>query len=151
MEDSFGSNYDAHRRLVSFGRPLVEKKAEAVKAALRGAWRTTTPKGTRLVVFQGVALSSDAAEALGEEADIVVGFSYEMDGGSHKLRLSTRSHTGYDVGALAKHYGGSGHVAAAGLSVHFEYDDWEVDGAVGMATQHPYAAVRDLILAFEER
>jgi hypothetical protein len=149
--DPFGVNHDVFLNRLYIGSVLVEKKKEVVKRALERAWRTTTPKGTRLIVFEGVTLSSDAAEVVGDGADVVAAFEYGFDGGEHTLRLSTRSHAGYDVGALAKHYRGSGHTAAAGFTVRFGYDDWEAEGPAGMATQHPYAAVRDLVVAYEEK
>jgi hypothetical protein len=49
--------------------------------------------------------------------EIVVGFHYRSEAGKLQLQFSMRSHTGYDVSALARHYGGGGHAAAAGFTV----------------------------------
>lgn len=112
------------------GHWLVEKKLAAARKSIGEAHHFITLKGTRVLVFQGVVATSDAAELVERKGsagsshpeairptDIVVGFHYGVDSGKLKLQFSMRSHTGYDVGAFAKHHGGGGHKAAAGFTV----------------------------------
>jgi hypothetical protein len=150
MADPFGCDHEPHRRLIQIGPILVAKKAEAVTRALERAWRTTTAKGTRLVVFEGTSLTSDAAEALGDTADLVIGFGYEVEDGQAKLILSSRSHTTFDCSALAKRFGGGGHTAAAGFSTTFGFAYTGGNNAEEVAAQNPYVAARDFVEWFEQ-
>lgn len=118
------------------GRILVDKHQRGVKKSVQRAGRFTSPKGTRVVVFNSTAHTSDAVELLGSEADLVVGFSYEVENDVEKLILSTRSHTTFDCSAFAKSYGGGGHLRAAGFSVP-------------VGSQSPYQTVLGLVQAFE--
>jgi hypothetical protein len=95
----------AERRIM--GKTLFERTEKAVKRAIENSWRFTTPLGTRVVMFSGTRLSSDAAELLHEDADFVVGFDYMgvTDNQTASLVYSTRSHTGYDCGAFCKAHG----------------------------------------------
>jgi oligoribonuclease NrnB/cAMP/cGMP phosphodiesterase (DHH superfamily) len=100
---------------------LVEKKDVRVQKAIENSFVFTTAKGTRVLLFDGVAETSDAAEMLGDKNDLIVGFKYVVQNGCVvQLRFSTRSHTGFDCLALAKRYGGGGHTAAAGFSLHVD-------------------------------
>jgi oligoribonuclease NrnB/cAMP/cGMP phosphodiesterase (DHH superfamily) len=101
----------------SLGARLMEKQIELAETRIKEAQVFTSDKGTRVLMFQGVSATSDAAELLGDKADLIVGFHYRMDGGELKLQLSTRSHTGFDCQALAQAHGGNGHTAAAGFTV----------------------------------
>jgi hypothetical protein len=116
---------------------LVEKHEVAVKNVLSKAWRFMTPKGTRVVCFEGTGLSSDAAEALGSEADLVIGFGFIVENKAQKMIVSARSHTGYDVLRVAKKYGGGGHTAAAGCNVMVEH------------APNPYDLIEKLVKDFE--
>ncbi len=60
--------------------------------------------------------TSDAADLVGDQADLVVGFKYTA-GEKASLQLSMRSRGDYDVGALCKTLDGGGHVHAAGARV----------------------------------
>ncbi len=51
---------------MAIGKHLLARHEAAVDRALKGAWRFKTAKGTRVVIFQGLALTSDAAEKLGD-------------------------------------------------------------------------------------
>jgi len=96
---------------------LFERQIELAETCIKEAFSFTTERGARVLMFQGVSATSDAAEILGDKTDLVVGFHYRFDGDSLKLQFSTRSHTGYDCQALAKAHSGGGHVAAAGFTV----------------------------------
>jgi hypothetical protein len=142
--------HDQIREMLRIGHVLVTRKAEAVARAVSRAWRTTSNKGTRILVFEGVSLSSDTAEAVGDAADLIIAFGYEHEAGLHKLILSTRSHTTFDCAALSKYFGGGGHTRAAGFSVPFAELAWPtLPDPEGAASLNPYAAVRDLVNTFE--
>jgi oligoribonuclease NrnB/cAMP/cGMP phosphodiesterase (DHH superfamily) len=105
------------------GRVLFEKNLDYAKHLAETAYRFVTKRGTRVVIFSGVSMSSDTAEALGDEADVVVGFSYKCDDGKPGLIYSTRSHTNFDVGAFCVAQGGGGHTKAAGFSHDVKLDE----------------------------
>jgi len=132
------------------GKHLFEKKLEHARTAIGEAHEFVTAKGTRVLVFQGVTPTSDAAEILEQRAkmeteecffpDIVAGFHYRVDAGKLQLAFSTRSHTGYDVGAFCKSKGGGGHSAAAGFTV-------EQSAEIGA---NPYAVFKLLLEEWEQ-
>jgi hypothetical protein len=108
---------DAWSRLLDIGPTLLDKRAERVRRAIDKAFRVVVG-GVRTVFLDGVELTSDAAEALGEEADLVVGFGYRADETAKlTLAFSMRSHTDFDCAAFAMHEGGGGHTRAAGFSI----------------------------------
>jgi nanoRNase/pAp phosphatase (c-di-AMP/oligoRNAs hydrolase) len=85
---------------------------------------------------QGVSVTSDGAELLGDSVDLLVGFSYGVEDDVPKVKLSMRSHTGVDCAAIAKAHGGGGHTAAAGCSMRVDAED-----------PHPFAFVKRLLSA----
>lgn len=83
---------------------------------VRDAWRAKSAKGTKVVLFEGTRSSSDAAQLVDQDADLVVGFNMFCKGGDRRIVFSMRSHTGFDCKKLAKMFpGGGGHTAAAGF------------------------------------
>lgn len=134
--------------LFDLGPILLEKKLTAAREALERALRATTAKGTRVILFEGKHLTSDAAEACtalaqagGRDADLVVGFGYEVREGRPRLIVSTRSHTNFDCLAFAKANGGGGHTRAAGFVL---------EGPEGSGPQlSPYTEIVRAIVAFE--
>jgi len=123
------------------GRILVERNVRSVKKAVDGAYRFTTSRGTRVCLFSGVPLSSDAAELVDHDADLVVGFDYyAMEQGVAPLVFSTRSHTTFNCLEFCKAHGGGGHTKAAGFSVKF-------DPKVG--AQDPYSVFEGLLERYE--
>jgi oligoribonuclease NrnB/cAMP/cGMP phosphodiesterase (DHH superfamily) len=126
------------------GEVLMDKQAKSVAKIVENAYRFTTTRGTRVVAFSDLRKSSDVAEALGDTADLVVGFMYVTDPDPAtgerlpKFLLSTRSHTGYNCAALAALYAGGGHTAAAGFN-----------RPVFAADPQPFEMLRQLVEAFE--
>lgn len=96
-----------------------DKKQKHARQCADNSHRFVTAKGTKVVVFEGVRPTSDAAEYLHTEVDLVIGFAMYPDegrGGQLVLRFSCRSHTGWDCGAFALSFpGGGGHDASAGF------------------------------------
>jgi hypothetical protein len=125
------------------GKLLVERTAKSVRKAIEGAFRFTSEAGTKVVLFPRVKLSSDAAEALHEEADLVVGFDFfDIRDGFATLVYSTRSHTDFNCGAFCVHHGGGGHTKAAGFSVSFDPD---------VGSQDPYSTFQRLLAKYEAK
>lgn len=129
---------------ISLGGRLLQRQIELAHTCIKEAFSFTSERGTRVLMFQGVSATSDAAEQLGDEADLVVGFHYRNEGDTLKLQFSTRSHTGYDCQALARANGGNGHKAAAGFTI-----EAHVGNAVtGM---NPYAVFQWLLKEYEAK
>lgn len=99
------------------GPILMSRQNNAVERSVQGGLRQSTQKGTRVILFNNLSHTSDAAELLGAEVDVVVGFSYQQDNGAAKLIFSTRSHTDFDCAAFCRAMGGGGHTKAAGFSL----------------------------------
>jgi hypothetical protein len=107
------------------GDLLLAKHEKGIKKCIEKAWRFTTVKGTRVVVFEGVRSASDSAEVIDTDADLIIAFDYEVetfkDGTrSKKVIFSTRSHTTFNCLDFAKENGGGGHTKAAGFSKNFD-------------------------------
>lgn len=152
---NFASEMSLPEGSIHVGNILFEKKIEQAKKAISEAhFFVTRPKSTLVFLFQGVTPTSDAAELLEKseelrslklpgnhgQPDIVAGFHYKVDGNKLLLQFSTRSHTGYDVGAFCKSRGGGGHKAAAGFTV-------EQSPEVGI---NPYACFKLLLEEWEQ-
>lgn len=110
-------------KFLGIGATLVSRKSDAVDRAIKSSVRQNAD-GLRVCMFQGVTETSMAAEWLGEETDLVVGFDYMADDGLPKIIYSLRSHTGFDCGAFCKDHGGGGHTAAAGFKQQARSDPY---------------------------
>jgi uncharacterized protein len=120
-------------RMLDLGSVLFVKKLEAAKKALSQSWRTTV-NNIRCVVFEGTTLTSDVAELVGDNADLIVGFGFVVEDGEFLLNVSTRSHTTFDCAEFARSLGGGGHTKAAGFTVPF-----------GPKALNPYSLFRNLL------
>lgn len=101
------------------GPMLLAKRRE--EAAVAAATAVRMPVADlRLAVIPSLSLTSDVAELLGDEADIVAGFGYVHEAGGVRLQFSLRSKGGVDVQTIAQRHGGGGHKAAAGFAVPAE-------------------------------
>jgi oligoribonuclease NrnB/cAMP/cGMP phosphodiesterase (DHH superfamily) len=108
------------------GKVQYEKGLRRVERAVRDAYRFTSAKGTRVAVFEGVKMTSDAAE-VASDIDLIVGFDYYVDKGIPKAVFSTRSRTTFDCGSFCKAQGGGGHTKAAGFNVpNPKQDPWSI-------------------------
>jgi len=124
---------------MKLGELLVEKHERSVKKSIEKSYRYTTPYGTRVVILNSLHTTSDAAEALDSEADLVAGFSFEIENGTPKVIFSTRSRGNFDCGAFCKAHGGGGHTKAAGFNQPFEIGSME----------NPYAAFARVLGSYE--
>jgi len=129
------------RNHVELGELLWEKKTKTVAKVSERAYRWTSPKGTRVAFFQGVKLSSDVAEELDREVDLVIGYDIIYEEGALKMIFSTRSHTNFDCATLALSFGGGGHTKAAGFNVVLSPE----------SSPNPYKLMQDTLTAYESR
>jgi len=125
------------------GDLLQEKQDRTVQKIIGQAFRFTSQAGTRVVVFEGLHMSSDVAEAIHEGADLIVAFNYSVEDGTPKMLCSTRSHTHFDCSALAVSQGGGGHTKAAGFNFKM------VLGEGG--DTNPFDVVQGLVHKWESR
>lgn len=118
---SFDGSYDfAH--LLSIGPILIGRTIAAATKAISQAMVHQTSRGTRMLVVSTLH-TSDVAEIVKLDADLVVGFEYITARGSRpSLVLSMRGQR-YDVGAFCKSLDGGGHKAAAGAQIHVNSGD----------------------------
>ncbi len=116
------------------GAVVLEKQEEQARRALAGAHRFRTRAGSRVIVFNGLALVSDAAEMARGEAEVIIGFGLEMAGGVPLMRVSIRSNADIDVAAIARGFGGGGHLHAAGFAVALAPED-----------AHPFVLIERLL------
>jgi hypothetical protein len=107
------------------GEILIQRHGASCKRAIEKAWRFTSKNGTRVIMFEGTAQSSDAAELLDKEVDLVIGFGFVVEGEIPKMIFSMRSHTGYDCSTFAKRFGGGGHTAAAGFNAPIKQSPYD--------------------------
>ncbi len=126
------------------GKLLWDKQIASTKRAVEGGYRFTSAKGTKVITFDNVKATSDAAELLGSEVDLVVGFAMFVEPGQPKPKLifSTRSHANFDCGAFCKSLGGGGHTRAAGFNI-------EVVVESGGWTPNPYSALMTILETYE--
>lgn len=123
---------------MSIGPILFQKKLDTAKQFGDNAHRFATEHETKVAVFQGVKMSSDVAEYLDKEVDLVIGFDVFLVDGEPAMVFSTRSHTDFDCGKFAKAHGGGGHTRAAGFKV-----------ALKPADPHPFELARRVIERYE--
>lgn len=108
------------------GKLLIEKHQASVKKAIDGAFKWVSPKGTRVVLFQGVHLTSDAAEMLGNEADLIIGYTSFCENGELQTVFSTRTQGDFDCSSFCKLNGGGGHTKAAGFKLNADFNSHPV-------------------------
>lgn len=141
-------------RISMLGEVLMRKDDEQTKQLLASAFPFQTPRGTRVVVLPSTYVS-DAATAIGDEADVVIGFNFRLGRGHvPDLRLSFRSRGARDVAAIAKTLGGGGHTNAAGAAVSLtlggaidRYED-ETDPHDESTSRNPYTMIQRIMAAF---
>lgn len=113
---------DQWREKLDIGKVLFQRTLDTAKKIGDKCYRFTTEKGTRVALFEGIKKTSDVAEYLDTEVDLVIGYAVFAD--DHpKMVFSTRSHTHYDCGKFAKAHGGGGHTKAAGFSMPLQPGD----------------------------
>jgi hypothetical protein len=119
--------------LVQLGDALLAKREDRVRRAIARGHRFIGKDGVRILALAGTGQTSDAAEVLGTEVDVVLGFDYGEESGVQRMRFSIRSHTTFDCAAFSANHGGGGHTRAAGFGI-----------ALGPGDSQPYTMVERL-------
>lgn len=94
-------------------------------------------------MFPGVGNSSDGAESVGAEADLIIGFDHLVettDVQTASIIYSTRSRSDFDCGSFCKSNGGGGHTKAAGFAVKFP---------AGQPFPDPYTLLASILNTYE--
>lgn len=105
------------------GGILFAKNLKYAKQLSETSYRFVSKKGTRVLIFGGVSMSSDTAEQAGDTADLVVGFSYKCDDGKPVVIFSTRTRgETFNCGEFCVAHGGGGHTKAAGFTLPLTLD-----------------------------
>ena len=128
--DVFGHAHDSLARMIEIGDVLIERRAESARRALAEGWRFEV-EGLRVMVI-ATRETSDAAEKVRDEVDLLIGFAYQ--GSPRKLQLSLRSGPKFDCAVFCSEHGGGGHSRAAGCTID-----------VPRGAPNPYEAIRALI------
>lgn len=121
------------------GKLLLEKETESVKKAVAESYRFSH-QGKNVICFMGTRLSSDVANLVDQQYDIVVGCGLHPHRNNQiSYRFSIRSHSGFDCAKFTAFFGGGGHKEAAGMSI--------IDG---MASSNPFAKFENLFRIYLE-
>lgn len=108
-----GAPIDGLAARLEIGEVLLQRDTERDERSIAEAYRFEVD-GLRVVAFEGLH-TSDIAERLEGEADLVVGWHYAMEDGRARMVVSCRSRGAVSALALAKANGGGGHQRAAGF------------------------------------
>lgn len=109
---------DWRARYAPIGEQVIARKRERLLSAIASGHRFTTARnGLRVLAMNLLGAASDAAEETDGSADIVVAFDVVEEAGAAIMRLSLRSHAGFDCGAFAQARGGGGHTRASGCAI----------------------------------
>lgn len=100
---------------MDIGEVLLQRDEERDARSIREAYRTTID-GVRVAMFEGLH-TSDIADALASEVDLVMGWHYLCEGARLRMVVSCRSRNDFSAMDFAKHWGGGGHRQAAGFTI----------------------------------
>lgn len=124
---------------LALGPVLYERRLRSAHNCLEKGFVFRTPKGRKVIVFEGLKPTSDASDIDEGEHDVVIGFGYNAEDLTRaRVVFSTRSRNKFDCSAFCLAHGGGGHTSAAGFSRNLRTND-----------RHPYEMIRDLFLAYE--
>jgi hypothetical protein len=149
-------NHGFWKERLELGDLLWTKHEKGIKRCIEKAWRFTSTKGTRVLVFDGCRSVSDVAEEVDQDFDLVMAFDYEVEypketpnvGGVRKIIYSIRSHTTFDCLAFAKTFpGGGGHTKSSGFNINLELGS---DAGSRYARHYdPYSLAEALVNKYE--
>lgn len=131
-----GAPIDTLAARLEIGEVLLQRDAERDERSIEEAYRFEVG-GLRVVAFEGLH-TSDIAENLADDADLVLGWHYAMEDGRARMIVSCRSRGAVSALALAKAQGGGGHERAAGFKI-------DVFG-----NESPYAALHRLVMYYAD-
>lgn len=101
---------------IPLGKILVQKDDERAAGIAEKRWTYRTSSGSVIAIVNSRFIS-DVADLLEDQCDVLIGFAYTKNepGCYPGLLLSVRSYgNSFDCGKFCKHYGGGGHLNAAG-------------------------------------
>ena len=101
--------------LLNIGDVLIRKAVERDDKSIAEAHRFTVG-GVRVVAFEGLR-TSDVADRLADDADLVLGWHYQVENTLRRMIVSCRSRGTFSALAFAKANGGGGHEQAAGFTI----------------------------------
>ena len=109
-------------RYVPIGEQVTSRKRARLLDTIRQSYPFTTKRGLRVLAMNSLGSASDAAEEA-HDVDVVVAFDIVLDEGQMLMRMSLRSHTGFDCAAFASALGGGGHTRASGCAIRVAAND----------------------------
>lgn len=107
----------------NIGKVLYQRNLKAAEKSIKTAHTFTSALGTRVLIFEGTKASSNAADLLDQDYDLVIGYASQIISSKLQIIFSTRSHTNFDCGAFCSAQGGGGHTQAAGFT-YFTHERW---------------------------
>ena len=119
-ETLIGAPIDALAARLEIGDTLLQRDEARDERSIAEAYRFEVG-GLRVVAFEGLH-TSDIAERLEGEADLVLGWRYRMEDGRARMVISARSNGAVSALALATANGGGGHERAAGFKIVVRHD-----------------------------
>jgi hypothetical protein len=125
-----GAPIDSLAARLEIGETLLQRDEARDERSISEAYRFEVG-GIRVVAFEGLH-TSDIAERLKGDADLVLGWHYKIEGGEPRMIVSCRSRGAVSALALAKANGGGGHERAAGF---------KIDAGL----RNPYITLRQLV------
>jgi hypothetical protein len=160
--DVIAEELDIDGAMFAIGKMLIQKKDEKVQKCIENAFMFKSKRGTRVIVFEGLVETSDAAEKLGDSVDLVIGFKTVcepglpgienakagLNGPQPKYIFSTRSHSSFNCSAFAKYFGGGGHTKAAGFAQTFTANYEAATSRLDVAS-NPFSFAENCVDMFE--
>jgi hypothetical protein len=110
-----GAPIDTLASRLEIGETLLARDEHRDERTIAEAYRFEV-NGVRVIAFEGTH-TSDIAERLESEIDLVLGWHYHVDAGRCRMIVSCRSCGRVSALALAKANGGGGHERAAGFKI----------------------------------
>jgi len=117
IEEEYDPDFieDILEKRLAIGELLVNRSDDFAERSAREAYRHSLSTGHTLAIVQGTHIVNKASEFTG--CDLTIAFHFVVEESKPSIRFSCRSKGSFDVGLLAKYYGGGGHVHAAGFSI----------------------------------
>ena len=143
-EELLGLSVGGWAEKLVLGPTLFKKRLKRAQDAIDNGYRFVTPSGRKVIVFEGLRPTSDAANTLDDDpnpVDLVVGFGFVAFDNKIQMIFSTRSHTDFDCQKFCKAHGGGGHLRAAGITIK-DYNP--------LTNPNPYAHIQTLLADWKE-
>jgi hypothetical protein len=126
-----GATMDTLAHRIEIGEMLLARDEQRDEKSIAEAYRFDAG-GIRVLAFDGTH-TSDIADRVSDDVDLVLGWHYAHEDGRARLTVSCRSRGRVSALALAKANGGGGHTQAAGFKID------------ASPTASPYVALRRLV------